>query len=241
MSFYSQEMKSIGKLITIGGLDLSLTLRLEKSEIKNLNINLPRLKTLNDLSFIIDNEIFWQRIELSSKNELLNTIFHMNKLKKIKNIVAYLTYDKLDFNEEQKKFQKLLDIILLSNGVVIYSSNICKCKMDICFRIMYKTYVKKIMLYGDLDYDNDELNNMESQNEIIYNDSLLFNMTKSNNSTNRYNNLSSLIENKKKKKIINKKKNIKNKKKEKEKEEDYKQSEEDEEESNDNKDNDNNN
>ena len=96
MTFYTQELNSIGKLITIGGLDLSLTLRLEKSEIKNLNINLPRLKTLSDLSFIIENEILWERIELSSKNELLNTLFHMNKIKTVKTIVAYLTYDKIE-------------------------------------------------------------------------------------------------------------------------------------------------
>ena len=100
MTFYTQELNSIGKLITIGGLDLSLTLRIEKSEIKNLNINLPRLKTINNLSFIIENEKLWERIELSSKNELLNTLFRMNKIKTIKTIVAQLIYDKLEFNEE---------------------------------------------------------------------------------------------------------------------------------------------
>ena len=233
MTFYTQELNSIGKLITIGGLDLSLTLRLEKSEIKNLNINLPRLKTLNDLSFIIENEILWEKIELSSKNELLNTLFHMNKIKTVKTIVAYLTYDKIEFNDEQKKFQKLLDVILLSNGVVIYPFNICKCKMNICFRIAYKTYIKKIMLYGEREYDNDELN-MESKNEIDYNDSILLNMTNSNNNISPRNNLSSFIENGKIKSIINQKKEIK-----KEKKEEYKQTEEEEEENNYNEDNDN--
>ena len=136
MTFYSQEMRNIGKLITLGSLNLSLTLRLERTEIQNLKINFRRLKTINDLNFIIENESFWERIELSSKNELLNTLFHMNKIKRVKNIVAYLVYERLQFNEEQMKFQRLLDYILLTNGVVIYSFDICKCKMNISFKIV---------------------------------------------------------------------------------------------------------
>ena len=53
MTFYSQEMRNIGKLITLGSLNLSLTLRLERTEIQNLKINFRRLKTINDLNFII--------------------------------------------------------------------------------------------------------------------------------------------------------------------------------------------
>ena len=83
MTFYSQEIRNIGKLITLGSLNLSLTLRLERTEIQNLKINFRRLKTINDLNFIIENESFWERIELSSKNELLNTLFHMNKIKNL--------------------------------------------------------------------------------------------------------------------------------------------------------------
>ena len=191
MTYYSQEIRNIGKIITMGSLNLSLTLRLEKSEIQSLNINLRRLKTLNDLSFIIDNEFLWDRIELSSKNELLNTLFHMNKIKRIKNIVAYLVYDKLQFNEEQIKFQRLLDCILLANGVVIYPYDICKCKMNISFRIVYKNFVRKIMLYGEEDYDEEEIN-LDNQNEFDYNDSVLNNM---NNSTSK-NNISYIEENK---------------------------------------------
>ena len=183
MTFYSQEMRNIGKLITLGSLNLSLTLRLERTEIQNLKINFRRLKTINDLNFIIENESFWERIELSSKNELLNTLFHMNKIKRVKNIVAYLVYERLQFNEEQMKFQRLLDYILLTNGVVIYSFDICKCKMNISFKIVYKNYVKKVMFLGDEEYDDEETN-LENPNEFDYNDSILNNIdeyVKSNN------------------------------------------------------------
>ena len=225
MTFYNQELRNIGKLITMGSLNLTLKLRLERSEIQNLNINFLRLKKLSDLSFIVENEYFWERIELSSKNELLNTLFHMNKIKRIKNIVAYLVYDKVQFNEEQIKFQRLLDFILLTNGVVIYPYEICKCKMNICFKIIYKNYVRKVMLLGEEEYEEEEIN-LENQNEIDYNDSILNNINNTSKSIDE--NIKSNYNMSKLKKDV------------KEKEEENSQTEEEEEESNENDDNDDN-
>ena len=185
MNLYSQEMQNIGKLITFGSLNLCLTLKLEKTEIQNLKINFRHLKTINDLNFIIENEYFWERIELSSKNELLNTLFHMNKIKRVKNIVAYLVYERLQLNEEQMKFQRLLDYILLTNGVVIYYFDICKCKKNISFKIVYKNYVKKVIFLGDEEYDEEDTN-LENQNSIDYNDSILYNINNTSKTIDEY-------------------------------------------------------
>ena len=185
MNLYSQEMQNIGKLITFGSLNLCLTLKLEKTEIQNLKINFRHLKTINDLNFIIENEYFWERIELSSKNELLSTLFHMNKIKRVKNIVAYLVYERLQLNEEQMKFQRLLDYILLTNGVVIYYFDICKCKMNISFKIVYKNYVKKVIFLGDEEYDEEDTN-LENQNSIDYNDSILYNINNTSKTIDEY-------------------------------------------------------
>ena len=155
MTFYNQELRNIGKIITLGSLNLSLTLRLEEYELKSFHINIRKIKSLKDLSFIIENEQIWEKIELSTSSELINTLIHMNRIKRIKNIVAYLVYDKIEFTEEQIKFQRLLDCILLKYGIVIYSYNICKCKNNISFNLIYKNYSKKIMLYG-YEYDNND-------------------------------------------------------------------------------------
>ena len=163
MSFYKQELQNIGKIITLGGLELSLNLKLDKRDIQALNIDLRNIKSLQDLSFLIDNENIWEKIYLSTKNELINTLFHMNRVKKIKNIVAYLIYDKIEFTEEQKKFQKILDFALLNNGVVIYSYPICKCKINISFNLIYKNNTIKINLYGKKE-ENSEIN---TGNKII--------------------------------------------------------------------------
>ena len=164
MSFYNQELRNIGKIITLGGLELSLNLKLDKRDIESLKIDLRNIKSLQDLSFLIDNENIWEKIYLSTKSELLNTLFHMNRVKKIKNIVAYLIYDKIELTEEQKKFQKILDFTLLKNGVVIYSYSICKCKINISFNLIYKNNTIKINFYGEKE-ENNEINTDNKNNK----------------------------------------------------------------------------
>ena len=163
MSFYNQELHNIGKIIALGGFEISLNLKLDKRDIQALNIDLRNIKSLQDLLFLIDNENIWEKIYLSTKNELINTLFHMNRVKKIKNIVAYLIYDKIEFTEEQKQFQKIFDFILLNNGIVIYSYPILKCKINISFNLIYKNNTIKINLYGEKE-ENNEIN---TDNKII--------------------------------------------------------------------------
>ena len=156
MSNNSTEIKNsnIGKIITFGSLNLFLTLKLEKEDLKSTSFNL--LQTLEDLSFITSNKKLWERIELTSKNELINTVFTMNKIKQNKNIISYIVLDKLNYNEEQSKFQELLDSVLLDNGLVICSYEICKCKVSINLKLLYKKRMKKFVIYGEEDYEEEE-------------------------------------------------------------------------------------
>ena len=156
MSNNSTEIKNsnIGKIITFGSLNLFLTLTLEKEDLKSNSFNL--LQNLDDLSFITSNKKLWEKIELSSKNELINTLFKMNKIKQNKNVVSYIVLDKLNYNEEQSKFQELLDSVLLDNGLVICSYEVCKCKVSINLKLFYKKRMKKFVIYGEEDYDEEE-------------------------------------------------------------------------------------
>ena len=165
MSNNSIEIKNsnIGKVITFGSLNLFLTLKLEKEDLKSTSFNL--LQNLEDLSFLVSNKKLWEKIELTSKNELINTLFKMNKIKKNKNIISYIVLDKINYNEEQSKFQELLDSVLLDNGLVICSYEVCKCKVSINLKLIYKKRMKKFVIYGEEDYDEEEEDNLnESEN-----------------------------------------------------------------------------
>ena len=110
---------NLGKIITMGSLNLFLNLQLEKEDLKSTNFN--DIKGLEDLGFLTSNEKLWEKIELTSKNELIDTLFKMNRIKENKSVVAYLVLDKISWKEEQSQFQKLLDFVLLDNGLIIYS------------------------------------------------------------------------------------------------------------------------
>ena len=155
---------NIGKIITFGSLHLFLKLRLEKEDMTLENF--LTLKELKNLTFLIENEKLWNRIELTTNNELLNVLLQANKIKIYKNIISYLVYSKIEYNEEQQKFQKLIDSVLLDNGLVILSYDICKCKVSINLKISFNKYIHKYCLYGEEDYqENDEEKSKESNDD----------------------------------------------------------------------------
>ena len=146
---------NIGKIITFGSLNLLLKLKLEEENIKLKDFN--NLNDLEDLSFITDNKKLWEKIELSSKSELLNSLLQMNKIKKNKSIIAYLVYNKIEYDDKQNKFKDLIDSVLLDNGLVIKSYEICQCNTNINLKLILKDSIKKFVIYGEeINDDEDE-------------------------------------------------------------------------------------
>ena len=156
MSNNYQDTKSfnIGKIITFGSLHLLFKLRLEDEDISLGKFK--ALKELDKLTFLTENEKLWNKIELKTNNDLLNVLLQINKIKIKKSIISYLVYDKIEYNEKQKKFQKLIDYVLLDNGLVIYSYAICNCKISINLKLSYKKYTHQYCLYGEEDFKDDD-------------------------------------------------------------------------------------
>ena len=157
MKCNEEEKKSnIGKIITFGSLNLTFKLSLERTDI-NSNI-FDKLENLEDLTFLTENKKLWEKIELTTKNELLNSIIIMNKIKKNKSIVSYLVYNKIELSDDQAKFQNLIDSVLLDNGLVVIGRyDICQCQTSINIILKYKDQKKTFNIYGEkIDNDNDD-------------------------------------------------------------------------------------
>ena len=167
MKYNEEEKKSnIGKIITFGSLNLTFNLALERNDI-NSNI-FEKLENLEDLTFLSENKKLWEKIELTTKNELLNSIIIMNKIKKKKNIVSYLVYNKIELIDELAKFKNLIDTVLLDNGLVVIGRyDICQCQISINLILKYKDKKKSFNIIGENnDNDNDnEGNKDENENE----------------------------------------------------------------------------
>ena len=159
-----EKASNIGKIITFGSLNLFLTLRLEREDVKSSGLyTFNQIQSLEDLFFITKNIKLWDRFELTSKNELINSLLKMNRIKQNKNIISYIVLDKLEFKEDQAKFKDLLDYVLLENGLVIQNYEICKCHISINIRVFYKKKMKKFVLCGEEDYEDDEIEENEEE------------------------------------------------------------------------------
>ena len=157
MKCNEEEKKSnIGKIITFGSLNITFKLALEKNDF-NSNI-FEKLENLEDLTFLTENKKLWEKIELTTKNELINSIIFMNKIKKKKSIVSYLVYNKIELSDAQAKFKNLIDSVLLDNGLVVIGRyDICQCQISINLILKYKNKKKSFNIYGEKnDNDNDD-------------------------------------------------------------------------------------
>ena len=155
---------NIGKVLTFGSLNLTFKLTLDKKDISANKFE--SFEKLEDLAFLTENKKLWEKIELTSKNELLNSIIIMNKIKKNKSIVSYLVYNKIELSDEQAKFKKLIDSVLLSNGLVVIGVyDICQCQTNINLLLQYDDKKKSFNIYGESDVDDDEKKKDENENE----------------------------------------------------------------------------
>ena len=165
MKCNEEEIKSsIGKLITFGSLNLTFKLTLDRKDISANNFE--KLANLEDLTFLTENKKLWDKIELTSKNELLNLIIIMNKIKKNKSIVSYLVYNKIELNDTQSKFKNLIDSVLLDNGLVVIGRyDICQCKASINIILKYKDIKKNFNIYGEENDNDNEDKKEENDNK----------------------------------------------------------------------------
>ena len=167
MKSNEEDKKSnIGKIITFGSLNLTFKLALEKNDINSNTFE--KLENLEDLTFLTENKKLWEKIELTTKNELLNSIIIMNKIKKKKSIVSYLFYNIIEFSDEKAKFKDLIDSVLLDNGLVVIGRyDICQCQTSINIILKYKNKKKSFNIIREKDdNDNDDEGKKdESKNE----------------------------------------------------------------------------
>ena len=75
-----------GNLLSYGSLNLTLTLELFEEDFSKNNIEWKNFKNLSNLAFIKENQYLWERIKLSSTEQTMQILLHMNKVlkKKIK-------------------------------------------------------------------------------------------------------------------------------------------------------------
>ena len=164
---------NIGNLLSYGSINLTLTIDLFDNDFIQNDIEWKNIKNLSDLIFLKENQLLWERIKLSSTDQNMQLLLHINKVSKEKIKIKHLCFRKLKYKSSQFEFKEFLHNIINLNGLYFESQSICKCELSIQLRLRYNGKRKLFLLCGDKspleddDDENDSINQKEEDNVIL--------------------------------------------------------------------------
>ena len=107
-----------GNLLAFGSINLTFSLILKKQELKQYKIQFDSLKSLEDIKFLIKHKKLAKRVDISSKNDVMNILLNINKSAKKLLKIGYVSYKKINYKEEQEDFKDFE--IQLESGDSLY-------------------------------------------------------------------------------------------------------------------------
>ena len=164
---------NIGNLLSYGSLNLTLTLELFEEDFSKNNIEWKNFKNLSNLTFIKENQFLWERIKLSSTEETMQILLHMNKVLRKKIKIKHICFRKMKFKNKQQEFKDFLKTITNLNGLYLESHSLCRCEISVQLRLRYNGKRRLFVLCGErtpLEDDEDEddaLNEKEDDNVLL--------------------------------------------------------------------------
>lgn len=110
--------QSPSTILALGNCDLNYTLNLSEEDAKIYNINdLNDLRPDSDISFLFQNEILWDKIQITTDNSLLNMLLYLNKicLDNNKSYIEFISFQKPILSDKQTElmFRTINDLNFL--------------------------------------------------------------------------------------------------------------------------------
>ena len=161
-----------GNLLSYGSINLTLTLELFENDLIQNKIQWKKLRNLPTLNFLKENINLWERIRLSSTDQNMQLLLHMNKILKEKVTIKHICFRKMKYKESQLKFKDFLENILNLNGLFFDSHSICRCELSIQLRLRYNGKRRLFVLCGEKspledDGDEEDMDNREEDNVML--------------------------------------------------------------------------
>ena len=110
--------KSVSKFIpstilSMGHYDIVYLIELNDDDINKYNIeDISKLKTYEDISFIINNQYLWNKIKIITDNKIINLLLYLNKIsiESNKSYIEYISYETpIFYNESIKSMLKTVN------------------------------------------------------------------------------------------------------------------------------------
>ena len=102
--------------------------QVKKKDLEQNNISWENLKNYNSISFINTNKSLWSRLKLSSTNNTLKALLHMNKILEKKIKIKHICFRKIKYQKNQVVFKDLIESVTNFSGLYLESHSACHCE-----------------------------------------------------------------------------------------------------------------
>ena len=97
------------KVMSFGEFDYDFSLNLSEADAKKYKFDIEQAKSLKDLSPLLKNEEIQSKVQMNSKNKLINLLLFLNKTNKHKTFIEFLSLNCI-FLSDDLFFMKIITI-----------------------------------------------------------------------------------------------------------------------------------
>ena len=170
MKVSKKKVKSISKytpstILSIGHYDIDYLITLTEEDMLKYHIeDVTNLQSYNDISFLINNQYLWDRIQMKTNNPTINLLLYLNKISidSNKSYIEYIAYEEPVFYNESVK-----NMLRTVNDFNFFFVNNCPLKPEA------KKYFSLTIKYKDketvINFDKcqNDVKNNNADNEIL--------------------------------------------------------------------------
>ena len=161
-----------GNLLSYGCLNLTLTIELTENDLNKNDIKWENIKNCDTLSFITKDTSLWPRIKLSSTNNTIQTLLHMNRILENKIKIKHISFRKIKYRDNLSIFEDLLKSVTNSNGLYLDSHSVCACELSVQLRLRHNGRRRLFVLCGvKTPLDDDDIedgdNDMKEEDNVL--------------------------------------------------------------------------
>lgn len=122
------------KVLGIGDIDYEFTINLTQDEASFLKFDIDKVRSLQDCKALLQQEEVREKMQISSKNNLINLLLFLNKTNLNKTFVEFLSLNCLSLSQDMAFVKEKVKTDFDDNFLFLIESNLispCKFKLQI--------------------------------------------------------------------------------------------------------------
>jgi hypothetical protein len=131
------------RIASLSPLDFNFTVYLTEEEMREYNIDIDTVEKVSDLKFLDEDESLYDKIQLSSNNSVVNTMFYINKAYSTRSFVEIMAMQGLRFTEENEFLEDAIKHVTETRGFIFLKELTFDCPPKVSFQVKCGKKVSK--------------------------------------------------------------------------------------------------